>query len=64
LKALAPLWMPWVRKCFRVDGKVERQLQRISACQIQCRLFACKEQLIVGDCGGNLIMSELFAENG
>ena len=56
--------MPWVRKCFRVDGKVERQLQRISACQIQCRLFACKEQLIVGDCGGNLIMSELFAENG
>ena len=31
LKALVPLWMPWVKKRFRVSTEVERQLRSISA---------------------------------
>lgn len=34
LKALVPLWMPWIRKQFRLDPEVERQLLRISPRQI------------------------------
>jgi hypothetical protein len=45
LKALLPLWMPWVRKRFRVGGEVEDQLQRISARQIDRRLWARKQRL-------------------
>ena len=45
LKALVPLWMPWVRKRFRVSADVERQLGRISARQIDRRLRARKLRL-------------------
>jgi transposase InsO family protein len=38
LKALIPLWMPWVRKHFRLSAEVERQLLAISARQIDRRL--------------------------
>src|SRR5437879_10407555 len=38
LKALPPLWMPWVRKRYRVTAEVEGPLQRISARQIDRRL--------------------------
>jgi len=38
LKALLPLWMPWVRKRFRVSAEVERQLLGISARQMDRRL--------------------------
>jgi hypothetical protein len=42
LKALLPLWMPWVRKRFRPSPQVERQLGRISPRQIDRRLRARK----------------------
>jgi transposase InsO family protein len=45
LKALLPLWMPWVKRRFRVSGEVERQLRAISARQIDRRLRARKQQL-------------------
>ncbi len=45
LKALLPLWMPWVRKRFRLSLEVERQLGRISPRQIDRRLRARKQQL-------------------
>lgn len=45
LKALLPLWMPWVRKRFRVSAEMERQLRRISARQIDRRLRARKQRL-------------------
>ena len=45
LKALLPLWMPWVRKRFRVTPAVEAQLQRISPRQIDRRLGPRKQQL-------------------
>jgi len=45
LKALLPLWMPWVRKRFRVSAAVERQLQSISARQIDRRLRERKQRL-------------------
>ena len=38
LKALIPLWMPWVRKHFHLSPEVERQLLAISARQIDRRL--------------------------
>ena len=38
LKALLPLWMPWVKRRFRVSAEVERQLRAISARQIDRRL--------------------------
>jgi len=38
LKALIPLWMPWVRKHFHLRVEVERQLLAISARQIDRRL--------------------------
>ena len=42
LKALIPLWMPWVRKHFHPSPEVERQLLAISARQIDRRLRAYK----------------------
>ena len=45
LKALLPLWMPWVRKRFRVSAEVERQLLAISARQIDRRLRERKLRL-------------------
>lgn len=45
LKALVPLWMPWVRKRFRVSAEVERQLLNISARQIDRRLRERKRRL-------------------
>lgn len=42
LKALIPLWMPWVRKHFRLSAELERQLRAISARQIDRRLRAYK----------------------
>jgi hypothetical protein len=38
LKALIPLWMPWVRKHFHLSAEVERQLLAMSARQIDRRL--------------------------
>jgi transposase InsO family protein len=45
LKALLPLWMPWVKRRFRVSGEVERQLCAISARQIDRRLRDRKQRL-------------------
>jgi transposase InsO family protein len=45
LKALLPLWMPWVRKRFRVSAEVERQVLGISARQIDRRLRTRKQRL-------------------
>src|ERR1700716_895944 len=45
LKALLPLWMPWVRKRFRLRPEVEEQLLRISARQIDRRLRDRKTKL-------------------
>jgi len=42
LKALIPLWMPWVRKHFRLSAELERQLLGISARQIDRRLRGYK----------------------
>ena len=44
LKALLPLWMPWIRKRFRLRSEVEEQLLKISARQINRRLKAEKSQ--------------------
>ncbi len=43
-KVLLPKWMPWIRRCFRVSGEIERQLLRISARQIDRRLRAKKTE--------------------
>src|SRR5579872_3835849 len=45
LRALLPLWMPWVQKHFRVSEEVERPLRCISARQIDRRLRARKQRL-------------------
>ena len=45
LKALLPLWMPWVRRRFRVPEEVERHLLRSSPRQIDRRLRGKKQQL-------------------
>ncbi len=44
LKALLPLWMPWVRKRFRLSSELERQLTRISPRQIDRRLRTRKQR--------------------
>ena len=44
LKALLPLWLPWVRKRWRVPPEIERQLRRISPRQMDRRLRARKTQ--------------------
>lgn len=45
LKALLPLWMPWIKKHFRMTSQVEQQLCRISPRQIDRRLQAHKRKL-------------------
>lgn len=45
LKALLPLWMPWVRKRFSLTPKIERQLLSISPRTIDLRLKSRKIQL-------------------
>ncbi len=45
LKALIPLWMPWVRKHFRLSAELERQLLAISPRQIDRRLGPHKARL-------------------
>jgi hypothetical protein len=45
LKALLPLWMPWVRKRYRLKPKMEEQLLSISARQIDRRLRERKARL-------------------
>lgn len=44
LKALIPLWLPWVRKHFSMSPMVESQLLRISARQIDRRLREHKKK--------------------
>ena len=45
LKALLPLWLPWVKKHYSVSPQIEHQLLSISARQIDRRLKARKSQL-------------------
>lgn len=45
LKALLPLWMPWLKKHFRVTPEIEQQLCAISPRQIDRRLQAHKRKL-------------------
>jgi hypothetical protein len=45
LKALLPLWLPWIRKRFSLPAEVERQLLCISARQIDRRLGERKRKL-------------------
>lgn len=44
LKALLPMWMPWIRKRFRVRPEICKQLLQISARQMDRRLAAQKGQ--------------------
>ena len=44
LKALLPSWMPWIRKRYRLSGKVEEQLLAMSARQMDRRLQSRKRQ--------------------
>jgi len=44
LKALLPMWLPWIRKRFRLRPEIERQLLHISARQMDRRLQAQKSQ--------------------
>jgi len=44
LKALLPLWLPWIRQRFRLRPEIEQQLLEISARQIDRRLRAQKTQ--------------------
>jgi len=44
VKALLPLWMPWIRKRFRVRPEITRQLLSISPRQMDRRLRANKTQ--------------------
>lgn len=45
LKALLPLWMPWIKKHFRISTPIEAQLRRISPRQIDRRLQSHKRKL-------------------
>ena len=45
LKALLPLWLPWVKKHYSLTPKIEHQLLSISARQIDRRLQVRKTQL-------------------
>lgn len=45
LKALVSLWSPWIQKRFRLSAEVQRQLQAISARQIDRRLGERKQRL-------------------
>jgi transposase InsO family protein len=44
LRALLPVWLPWIRRRFRLRPEIERQLLRISARQMDRRLKAQKTQ--------------------
>jgi hypothetical protein len=44
LQALLPLWLPWVRKRFRVPPEIEQQLLRIAPQRIDGRLRVRKTQ--------------------
>jgi len=44
LKALLSIWMPWIRKRFRMGAEIERQLLSMSARQMDRRLGAKKRQ--------------------
>jgi transposase InsO family protein len=44
LKALLPLWLPWIRKRFRVRPEIAKQLLQISPRQMDRRLRAQKTQ--------------------
>ena len=44
LKALLPMWMPWIRKRFRVRPEIAKQLLQISPRQMDRRLAAQKTQ--------------------
>jgi len=45
LKALLPIWLPWIRKRFRMRAEIERQLLSISPRQMDRRLRTKKTQL-------------------
>ncbi len=45
LKALLPLWLPWIRKRFRMRAEIERQLLSIGPQQMDRRLRTKKTQL-------------------
>jgi len=45
LKALIKLWLPWIRKQFRIKKQIEKQLLSISARQIDRRLKDKKVQI-------------------
>jgi hypothetical protein len=45
LKALLPLWMPWIKQRYRITPTMEQQLLRISPRQIDRRLAGHKRQL-------------------
>jgi transposase InsO family protein len=45
LKALLPLWMPWIRRHFGISAQIERQLLSISPRQIDRRLKERKLRL-------------------
>jgi transposase InsO family protein len=44
LKALLPLWLPWIRKHFRVRPEIEKQLLKISPRQMDRRLKTQKTE--------------------
>jgi len=44
LKALLPIWLPWIRKRFRLRPETEKQLLKISPRQIDRRLRPAKSQ--------------------
>jgi hypothetical protein len=44
LKALLPVWMPWIRRRFRLGPKAEQQLLQISARSIDQRLRSYKRK--------------------
>ena len=44
LKALLPLWMPWIRRRYRPGAEVERQLLAMSARQMDRRLAGRKRE--------------------
>ena len=52
LKALLPLWLPWVRRRFRVPPAVEAQLLRLSPRQMDRRLAPSRRPGQTGRYGG------------
>lgn len=45
LKAVLPLWLPWIRKRFRLDAGTEKKLLRISPATMDRQLKSKKESL-------------------